>query len=372
MDVWRLASPWRQVLNRPPASFAFSPGLAEVLEQRPHQLQAELLAPWLKRLVEALLYLELPARVISQVLSDHQNALYCQVLETELSQMAAHGWGTPPVAFCVVQLGSAGRSETLLRPDQDNAMLLAPYPDAEHTQIDLWFQHLAAGMNARLDQAGVPLCGGHVMACWPQWRKSITAWQQQMQLWTRQPSVKKVQLSNILLDFQPVFGDPDLAQQLRAAWLPLFPSAQAFMLEMSSLMDEIPVALDRWDRLRLGGEGAPHAQALNLKQGGLLPLQSSVRLLSLLEGVEAVSTHERLQELMVAGRLSRARAQDMQQVLDQLMTLALRTQRQALQEGRQPDYWLDMTQLTPLHTSELKLCLAELRDFVRWTQQQVV
>ncbi|MFK7161390.1 DUF294 nucleotidyltransferase-like domain-containing protein [Marinospirillum sp. MEB164] len=371
MEIWRLASPWRQLLQTPAEALAFFPGLTEVLEQRPHQLEAEALRSWQKQLVEALLYLELPARVISQVLSDHQDALYCQVLEAELSQMAAHGWGAPPVAFCVVQLGSAGRSETLLRPDQDNAMLLAPYPDAEHTQIDLWFQHLAAGMNARLDQAGVPLCGGHVMACWPQWRKSVTSWQQQMQLWTQQPSVKKVQLSNILLDFHPVFGDQQLAKELRAAWLPLFPAASLFLHEMVSLLDEIPVALERWDRLRTGGEGAPHAQALNLKQGGLLPLQSSVRLLSLLAGVEAVSTHERLQALVAAGRLSRAWGQDLAQVLDQLMAFALNTQLQALQEGRQPDYWLDTTQLTPLQVDELKLCLAQLRDFVRWTQQQV-
>ncbi|HSH13049.1 MAG TPA: DUF294 nucleotidyltransferase-like domain-containing protein, partial [Desulfurivibrionaceae bacterium] len=145
------------------ASLGVSPDLA-----RAHRWQAEL--------VEALDRLDLPAWRISQVISDHNDWLYRRAIDLSLNEMQGQGWGSPPVAWCVLTLGSVARHESLMAPDQDNAMIIADYPDSRHTEIDGYFQSLGERFTDRLDEAGIPLCQGQVMARWPMWRKRLSAW----------------------------------------------------------------------------------------------------------------------------------------------------------------------------------------------------
>ena len=53
------------------------------------------------------------------------------VLGQSLATMEAAGWGEPPVPFAVLVMGSAGRAESLLHPDQDNGFILADHPQSE-------------------------------------------------------------------------------------------------------------------------------------------------------------------------------------------------------------------------------------------------
>lgn len=373
MQFLSRSSPWRQLFHDPPgfaASSLLEP-LQEVFQDFPQQLDAARIKPWQQRLVQQLLQLDLPAWRISQVISDHNDWLYRQAIDLSLAEMRSHGWGEPPVGFCVLQLGSAARHESLLRPDQDNAMILQDFPGERHLEIDTWFQQLGECFTNRLDQAGIPLCKGHVMARWPLWRKRLGEWQEQLRLWTSGRVVKKVQLSNILLDFNPVSGDARLAQALQAQVVELMPGAKGFLHEMGELLEEIPVGLDGFDRLVGDGQDAPHAAALNLKRQGLLPLQSSVRLACLLQGVTEVATRNRLMALVTVGFLSPAEAEDLVQAMNQLQALLLRFQLLDLEQGRQADNWINLTCLSEREQALLKADLKRIRHFVRKVRQQL-
>ena len=72
------------------------------------------------------------------------------------------GKGRPPVPYAVLVLGSAGRGESLLAADQDNAIV---YETGEPSASeDQWFEALGIEIAAILDAAGVPFCKGGVMA----------------------------------------------------------------------------------------------------------------------------------------------------------------------------------------------------------------
>ena len=81
--------------------------------------------------------------------------------------MKDDGLGNPPVAFSVIAMGSGGRSENFVCPDQDNGFTLDDYPDGLHTKIDSWFFKLGESMTRDLDTVGLPKFKGFVMATNP-------------------------------------------------------------------------------------------------------------------------------------------------------------------------------------------------------------
>ncbi|QFU01934.1 Putative nucleotidyltransferase substrate binding domain protein [Halomonas sp. THAF5a] len=320
---------------------------------------------WQVELADALARLDLPAGRIAQLLSDHNDWLYRRAIEHSLAEMRAQGWGAPPVAFCVLVLGSGARHESLLAPDQDNAMIVADYPDARHTEIDGYFQSLGERFTARLDAAGIPLCQGHVMARFPMWRKRLSEWGAQLAIWTAERRVKRVQQANILLDFRPLYGESTLAESLAGRVAECLPDAHLFLDEMASLLDELPVALDRLGRLRGRVEGAPHARALDLKRQGLLPLVGAVRLIALRHAVPSPDTRSRLVALVMREAISAPRAEALNAALERLQGLILAGQRQALVEGRVPDGWVDVGALREDQRLLLRHDLREIRALVR-------
>ncbi|WP_458524663.1 DUF294 nucleotidyltransferase-like domain-containing protein [Onishia taeanensis] len=364
-------SPWR-------ALFA-SEGLPDPAGRLP-ALSPELLAPlmealerlgpapslaaakaWQLDLVEALMRLDLPAWRISQLISDHDHGLYRQAVATSLNDMQATGWGPPPRPFCVLVLGSMARHETLLAPDQDNAMIIADYPDARHSEIDGYFQALAERFTDRLAVAGVPLCQGHVMARWPMWRKRLCEWDAQLAIWSAERRVKRVQQTNILLDFAPVYGEAGLAESLRDRIQARLARAGGFLDEMASLLNETPVALDRFGRLRGDDKEAPHRGALNLKRQGLVPLQNAVRLLSVVHGCREVDTRLRLTALVCAGALDAREATRLHEAMSRLQALLLGGQCRRLNAGGQADGWIQLDDLDDTERMLLRLDLRAIR-----------
>lgn len=373
MRLLHRPSPWRDLFSSdvlpdpggwPPLLAPLSQALAS-LGAAPDLAEAH---AWQGQLVEALDRLDLPAWRISQVVSDHNDWLYRRAITLSLEEMRALGWGAPPAAFCVLVLGSGARHESLLAPDQDNAMIIADYPDERHAEIDGYFQSLGERFTARLDAAGIPFCQGHVMARWPMWRKRLSEWHAQLEIWTTERRVKRVQQANILLDLHPVHGEAALAEALADRVARLLPGAHLFLDEMASLLDELPLALDRLGRLGGDGQGAPHERAINLKRQGMLPLVNAVRLLALRHGIRPPDTRSRLVALVVQEALDAVHARALTAAHERLQALMLDEQRRALREGRTPDGWVDVGRLGEAQRLLLRHDLLQIRALVRKAQ----
>lgn len=320
------------------------------------------LKKWQPQLISALQSLDVPAWRISQVVSDHNDWIYHVAIKESLDEMSQQGWGEPPCDFCVLTLGSAARHESLLGPDQDNAMILEDYPLDRHVEIDTWFQSLAERFTNKLHLAGIPLCKGHVMARWPLWRKPLSEWCEQMRLWSGRRTVKLVQLSNILLDFAPVYGNPELADEFRNYLIDLMPRAGLFLDEMNALQDETRVALDRFDRLVGDDQDAPHQHAINLKRQGLLPLQAALRLFALRKGIPEQDCRGRLKALAAMDLLSSSKVESLQEALSLLLALLLESQMKAVKLNRTPDGWVDRREISESRLIQLKMALIEIRS----------
>lgn len=243
-----------------------------------------------------------PAPDIQALITHVNNDLAKRVVDLCLSEMRSEGFGGPPVAFDVIVMGSGGRGESFLHPDQDNGFILADYPDGEHDIVDRWFIELATRTTRALDEVGFQLCPGHAMATNPLWRKTISQWCTQVSEWVGRGSGTVLRLADIFFDFACVHGDGSLSQQLRDH-ITVTARRPFFLREMFRVDEEHGVALGLFGRLQTDPLPGSNHGKVNLKLTGTLPLVGAVRLLALREGITPTSTLARLESLYRGGIL---------------------------------------------------------------------
>lgn len=254
-------------------------------------------------LARALLKDKVPAPDIQGLLTRINNDLHGRVLDLCLRDMRNDGSGAPPVDFDVIVMGSAGRAESFLNPDQDNGFILADYPDCEHGRVDAWFIELAKRMTYALNELGFDYCRGHVMAVNPLWRKSISQWKTQVDRWVEKASIPLLRLCDIFFDFMPVYGSGVVAADLRAHITEAVRRPE-FLYRLYERDEEHGVALGPFGRLQLERVPGSDVGKVNLKDAGTLPLVGAVRLLALREGVTETSTMARIKALRAKGVLT--------------------------------------------------------------------
>ena len=87
-------------------------------------------------LVEALAKEQIAFDEIQRLLTFTNEDIYRRVVEQALVEMKEEGWGEPPVEFDVIVMGSGGRGESFLYPDQDNGFILQDYASTAACCVD--------------------------------------------------------------------------------------------------------------------------------------------------------------------------------------------------------------------------------------------
>ncbi|MFQ5785275.1 MAG: DUF294 nucleotidyltransferase-like domain-containing protein [Alphaproteobacteria bacterium] len=292
------------LLNLHEALAATSSQLVDLIDRLTHEETLDGLKEVKRAQVEvadALFRDNVPAPEIQTLLSDINLDINRSVIAQSLNAMAEAGWGAPPVAFAAIVMGSGGRGESYLFPDQDNGFILEDYPDAEHGRIDAFFIELAERMTQALDAIGIPLCRGNVMATNPVWRKTLSQWRAQIDLWMHKRSAVALRLADIFFDFRITHGADRLAEALRSDVTRVLPANPIFLHEMYSLQADHRVALSPFGRLRTERDPGRPGRWINLKYSGTLPLVESVRLIALRSGVPETATLARIAALHARG-----------------------------------------------------------------------
>ena len=86
----------------------------------------------------------------------------------------------------VITMGSGGRMESFLHPDQDNGII---YLGEETKEADQYFEQLSKHFTKILDDCGIPFCKGDLMASNPLWRHNLQGWKNQLEDWTKNLSI---------------------------------------------------------------------------------------------------------------------------------------------------------------------------------------
>jgi CBS domain-containing protein len=239
----------------------------------------------LPHLAASLLEEGLSGREIAEVISRELGALARQAAVIAERMMRQSGQGEPPVPYALLVLGSAGRGESLLAMDQDNAVIFERGdPDGPE---DRWFAVFGEQVADILHQAGVPYCRGGVMAKNAAWRGSVATWLARVEHWISRSNPADLLSVDIFFDLRAVHGDGALAMKVRQA-AHAAANGQAAFAKLLVDTVRIPSSLGLFGGIRTDGG------RIDLKAGGLFGLVAAARAMAIRYHVMERSTPARL------------------------------------------------------------------------------
>lgn len=269
--------------------------------------------------------------------------------------LAAEG-RPPPAAFAVLVLGSAGRGESLLKPDQDNAIVF----DGD-AGLDPWFAAFGERMCGLLDEAGIPLCHGGVMAKNPGWRGDVLQWEARVGDWIGSREPEDLLNVDIFFDFVAVHGDRALAERLRSAALDAAAGSIAFLRGLAlQLVDSRPPL--GWALFGFGSGIQTVDGRADLKRGGTLPVVASARVMALRHRVAATGTADRLRAVSATGHLSEIACERLAGALETVMAAILDQQIADRAAGRPAGTGVEIARLSKLRRRVLRAALERVDE----------
>ncbi|MBN8505424.1 MAG: CBS domain-containing protein [Burkholderiales bacterium] len=304
------------------------------------------LAPRIRELSSLLAGQGLGARTLTGLIA-HLNDL----LTERLVLLHAEQLGLDMTQACWLAFGSEGRGEQTIATDQDNGIVFASN-DVERDRPQ-WLA-LGAAVCASLDRAGFPLCKGGVMASNPDCCRSVAEWQEAFGEWLGQGTPEDLLRVSIFFDARAVAGQEDLATPLRE--LARGPASPRFLRLMAenALKWKVPLswrgALDPEEREGPNGRES----GLDLKLNGSALFVDCARLLALAQGVEAVSTRDRLQAAGAAMGIEEAEREGWAAAFEFLQGLRLKVQ---LTQQGEASNWVAIRQLNDLDRRTLRVSL---------------
>lgn len=291
---------------------------------------------------------------VAGIVSAELRALSRRSVALALHQMQKAGQGEPPAAWCYFLLGPAGRGESLLSADQDNALIHAG-TEAD----DAWFKELGERTSAFLDEAGVPFCKGGVMASNTQWRGTVDDWRDRVGTWLQRARPEDILNVDIFFDLIPVAGAFDLGHTLHRDAVEAASQRPAFLgLLAASVESYAP-------QFSLFGRPLVEDGRIDLKRNGLLPLVGFSRALALKAKSTVRATPERLRDILAAGRLGEGDTGKLIETHTILMGYVLRQQLADMHDGIPPSSRVAVATLSRAERSDLRGRLHALDGIVR-------
>jgi CBS domain-containing protein len=230
---------------------------------------------------------------VAGVVSRELGALTRQAAVVAEGEMLREGRGAPPCPYALAVLGSAGRGESLMALDQDNALVFAEGEPGGAE--DRWFEALGERVADILNEVGVPYCRGGVMAKNPQWRGSLATWRERVANWIGQSHPEGLLSVDIFFDMRAVHGDARLANGL---WRESFELA-AGQTAFAKLLAEAAGTTE--PGLNLFGGFRTRQGRIDLKRAGLFGIVTLARVLAIRHDVVERATPARLIGLKALG-----------------------------------------------------------------------
>lgn len=235
----------------------------------------------------------IPISHIISVISQINDAVTIRAIELALKKMPT----APPVAFSWLALGSQGRKEQLLFTDQDNALVFEDVPENLYAETQVYFLELAKLVTASLNKIGFEYCEADMMASNPEWCKSLTEWKNQFKNWILKPDEKAILLSSIFFDYNHVYGNKQLVDDLTDTIYTTLGDTGLFykFLGRDAIKSPSPLGFFRQFLVEQNGD---QKELFNIKSRALMPLIDAARLLILSKQIKGVNnTSERFEKL---------------------------------------------------------------------------
>lgn len=286
-----------------------------------------------------------PSAAISRTIASIHDTITRRMIE-----IAEEELGRPPAPYTWLAMGSFGRREPFPSSDVDCALA---WNDADDPQL----RERMTGLARRVLE-GVSACGLRsdpqgAVASSPLFARSIGEWESAARSWLEDPDRDRgLMLLSVVVESDPVWGATTVAERLAAAFARTPNREHALnRLVAAALGERPPTGFFRDFVLEDSGE---RKGVLDIKRGGLLPIEALARWAGLAAGVGAASTTARLRAAEAAGTLEPVDAAVLRDAFELTCALRMEHQVEQLRASEPPDNLIDPKRLTPLTRTSLK------------------
>ncbi len=249
-----------------------------------------------------------------------------------LLEMAEEEYGSPPIPYCFLALGSMARDEQLIYTDQDNALVLDDrFIESEH---GAYFEKLARFVSDGLNACGYTYCDGDIMATNPQWRMTRSGWKAHFANWIDDANPQALLNGNIFFDLDGVWGRTQWAEDLRQFIAHRTKNNRLFLasLARNALNRTPPLGFFKDFVMEKDGQ---HKNTINIKRRGTAPLTDVIRVHALAIGAQSINSFERLDEVIASEILPESKGVDLKDALEYISMVRIRHQARLIERGKQ-------------------------------------
>jgi CBS domain-containing protein len=262
--------------------------------------------------------------------------------------------GPPPVPYCFISFGCAGREEQAFMTAQQNGVIYADPANPEEERNSLaYFSRLSSLTVSTFDQIGFPAVDQDITVQNPCWCQSLKSWKETFFRWMDRADRRSVEASLPALDFRCRRGDSRLADDLRGAVIGRLGQKEHFidMMAINIVKNSPPLSAFKKFVLEKRGD---HRGRFDLKEKGIRPLVDIVRLYALKAGVWETSTQDRMDILRGGSPFIREYGQELEYAFEVMNGLRVRAQYENWRQDSRPHSYIDPDQLNQLEKKALK------------------
>ncbi|WP_178862288.1 DUF294 nucleotidyltransferase-like domain-containing protein [Thiomicrorhabdus cannonii] len=263
-------------------------------------------------------------------------------------------------------MGSEGRSEQVLRTDQDNALIFDSVDDAEVAALQASMQRFTDA----LVEIGFPPCPGKIMVSNPVWCQSVEGFKNQLKTWFDRPTEEGFMHLAIFYDAQVAFGQSGYLERLRQLLFSRLHDNPMFLRHFAKSALQFDTPIGFFGGLKTDNQDG-HAR-LDLKKGAIFPIVHGVRCLAMEAELVQTNTHWRIKALMDKGVLTEAFGIELGEALNYFNALRLESMLYAKSQGVEYaalDNSLDVQRLSHLQQDLLKQALSVVERFKKLLQR---
>jgi CBS domain-containing protein len=287
----------------------------------------------------------IPAAAVSRTIASIHDTIIRRLIEITHAEL-----GPPPVPYTWLATGSFGRREPFPSSDVDCALAWEGDDDEELHRL---MTTLAARVLSDLAASGMQPDHKGAVASSPLFARSIAAWEAAARSWVDQPDRQRgLMLLSVVVESDPVWGSPAAAERLASAFARAQNREETLRrLAAAALAERPPTGFLRDFVLHSTGE---RKGVLDIKHGGLLPIETLARWSALAGGVSAASTQARLHASAQAGTLAADDAAILRDAFELVCALRMEHQVEQMRAGHAPDNLIDPRSLATLTRTSLK------------------
>jgi len=262
---------------------------------------------------------------------------------------------------CIFVMGSEGRSEQVIRTDQDNGLIYSDdLTEDEVQQLDSFANEFTQAMQA----IGFPPCPGNIMLSNPYWRLTRKAFKARIEEWFKQPSEQNFMHASILIDAESVYGPHGWLVAIKNRLNSLQEAYPVFLRHFAIAALQFNTPIGFFGGLVVDKNDQDKKALIDIKKGGIFPIVHGIRCYALEKGIEQTNTHWRIKALMDQGVFKNEFGVELGETLNYLNTLRLESMLKQLSDGNTtPNNKISVSDLSHMQQDILKQSFSVVEKF---------